>query len=80
MYQTENTIRFGKNVRNIQQTLDCPTAKYRAKNIYISPENPYYCYENSVLYNKNKTVIYRSYPYYNTDDAAENYQIPTTVE
>ena len=80
MYNTEESITFGKNVRNIKSTFDVTNAEYRAANLYISPENPYYSFENGVLYNKEKTEIYKFYSCYNTDELSYNYQIPETVK
>ncbi|MBQ9531486.1 MAG: leucine-rich repeat protein [Eubacterium sp.] len=80
MYETESSITFGKNVRNIKETLDITNAEYRARNVYISEENPYYCFENGVLYNRNKTRIYKYYPFYNIFEIKYNYQIPEDVK
>ena len=80
MYYTESSITLGKNVRNVKETFDITNADYRAANIYISPENPYYCFENGVLYNKEKTEIFKCYPWYNLDEINNNYQIPETVK
>ena len=80
MNYTENSITFGKNVRNIKKIIDVSDASYRAANIYISPENPYYCFENGILYNGDKTEIYRAFNSYNVDEISENYQIPESVK
>ena len=79
-YRNETSVTFGKNVGNIDEILDIPNEDYRPQNIYISPENPYFCFENGVLYNGDKTVIIKYYSYYNASEQADNYQIPASVK
>ena len=79
MYNTEESLTFGKNVRNIKSTFDAKSAEDRAKYLYINPENPYFCFENGILYNKEKTRIYKCYPYYNVDEISEDYKLPDSV-
>ncbi|MBR4241066.1 MAG: leucine-rich repeat protein [Eubacterium sp.] len=71
---------FGKNVRTIKAKLRSDLEEDKTLKIRISPENPYFCFENGVLYNGDKTEIYRYYRGYNVDEITNNYQIPETVK
>ena len=77
----QSSVTFGKNVRTIKDCLDNYNHIYFENiNIYISPENPYYSFDNGVLYNADKTHIYKYYTFYNVDEITDNYQIPETVK
>ena len=75
-----HNVTFGKQFKNIQTILDYMNRDNREVNITISPENPYYCFENGVLYNRDKTEIYMFYPCYNIDEISPDYVIPDTVK
>ena len=49
------SITIGKNVKYIEGNIfrDCK----QLEEVKISPDNPYYCIENDILYNKDKTKI-----------------------
>lgn len=76
---TVRSITIGKNVRNVKDTLDSANANKKTIKVSISSENPYYLLERGVLYNGDKTEIFKYYPYFNILDVMLNYQIPETV-
>ncbi len=79
-YGVANSITFGKNVQNIKQILENASGDGKSKSIQISFENPYYSFEDGVLYNGDKTHIYKFYSCYNADEIADNYKIPESVK
>lgn len=78
--KTVRTLTIGKKVENVKAILDSADYNEKIMKVTISADNPYYCLEHGVLYNKDKTEIFAYYPYFNILDATLNYQIPDTVK
>ncbi len=71
---------FGANCRNIERLFTPPTSVLTTVRVHISDDNPYYCFEDGILYNKDKTRIYKYCNHYNILDYSFDYRIPETVK
>ena len=80
VYEKVKTLTIGKNVENVKDILDTANRNKNVMKVTISAENTYFCLEQGVLYDKDKTEIFGYYPYFNILDATLNYQIPDTVK
>ena len=77
---TVRSISIGKNVRNVKGILDDANENSKAIKLTISADNPYYCLEKGILFNKEKTEIFSYYTYFNILDLAISYRIPDSVK